>query len=43
MHGWNGNMDGWHLSSGWMPVSLVVVAGLTAVVVWALFRARRRR
>lgn len=43
MNGWNGHMDGWGMNSGWMPVSLVVVAGLIAVVVWALLRARSRR
>ena len=34
MNGWSGQMDGWHMNmnSGWMSVSLVVVAGLVAVV-----------
>lgn len=43
MNGWYQHMNGWHMNSGWMPVSLIVLTALVAVGVWALLRARGRR
>lgn len=40
MSGWNEYMSGWHWSSGWTPVSVVVIAGLIVVLAWAILRAK---